>query len=53
MEAKIALSKIVKSLATEGPQILTVRGKPTAVLISFEQFEKKFGKSSQPSDSKE
>ncbi len=37
-EAKNRLSKVVESALRDGPQTITLRGKPTAVVVSFEQF---------------
>ena len=38
-EAKAKLSEVVKAAINEGPQVITLRGKPTAVLVSQVQFE--------------
>jgi len=38
-EAKAMLSEVIKA-ATEKPQIITVRGKETAVILSFVEFQK-------------
>ena len=40
MEAKIQLSKIVKFSEIDGPQVITVRGEPKVVLLSFSDYEK-------------
>ena len=40
MEAKVQLSQIVKSSQVAGPQIITVRGEPKGVLLSFSDYEK-------------
>ena len=37
-EAKNRLSKVVDSALHDGPQTITLRGKPTAVLISVEDY---------------
>ena len=39
-EAKAQLSEVVRLCSVEGPQVLTVRGKETAVILSTEDFEK-------------
>jgi len=39
-EAKARLSEVVKSSQTEGPQEITVHGKPTAVLMSKPDFDR-------------
>ena len=39
-EAKNQLSSVVRMAAKEGPQTITSRGEPTAVLISFEDYKK-------------
>jgi prevent-host-death family protein len=39
-EAKARLSEVLKKAATEGPQSITVRGCPTAVVLSQEEFER-------------
>jgi len=38
-DAKARLSELIKSAQHHGPQQVTVRGKPTAVVISVEAFE--------------
>jgi antitoxin Phd len=38
--AKARLSEVVKSATTEGPQTITVRGRPAAVLLSQKDFER-------------
>ncbi|PIX53560.1 MAG: type II toxin-antitoxin system prevent-host-death family antitoxin [Zetaproteobacteria bacterium CG_4_10_14_3_um_filter_54_28] len=38
-DAKARLSELIKSAQHDGPQRVTVRGKPTAVIISVEAFE--------------
>lgn len=43
-EAKARLSEVVKKAASEGPQEITVRGEPTAVVISRGDYEKLRGK---------
>jgi prevent-host-death family protein len=37
-QAKARLSEVVKQAISEGPQEITVRGKPTAVLLSREEY---------------
>ena len=39
-EAKARLSEVIKKAAKEGPQKITVHGKPTAVVISSEEYER-------------
>lgn len=39
-EAKNQLSQVVDSAQLDGPQTITRRGKPAAVVISFEEFKK-------------
>jgi len=39
-EAKNRLSTVVERALQEGPQMITLRGKPTAVVMSAESFEK-------------
>ena len=39
MEAKVALGRIVKE-ASDGPQLITLRGTPMAVIISVEEYER-------------
>lgn len=39
-DAKNNLSKVVRKALTEGPQTVTVRGKPTAVVMSIDEFER-------------
>lgn len=43
-EAKAKFSKVVKLANQEGPQEITMRGQPTAILISLEDFGKIKGK---------
>jgi len=38
-DAKARFSEVIKSAQNEGPQQVTVRGKPSAVVISVEQYE--------------
>ena len=37
-DAKNRLSQVVKSACNEGPQTITLRGRPAAVLVSFEEY---------------
>ena len=37
-EAKNRLSQVVESALHDGPQTITLRGKPTAVVVSCEEF---------------
>jgi antitoxin Phd len=39
-DAKARLSEVVKLAQSEGPQTITVHGKPAAVLISREEYER-------------
>jgi len=39
-EAKARLSELIKKAANEGPQSITVRGQPAAVVISSEEYQK-------------
>jgi prevent-host-death family protein len=39
-EAKNRLSQVVDSARQDGPQTITLRGKPAAVVVSFEEFRK-------------
>lgn len=39
-DAKNHFSKVVRKAQTEGPQTVTVRGKPAAVVLSAEEYEK-------------
>lgn len=39
-EAKARLSELVKKAAKDGPQRITVHGKPAAVLISNDEYER-------------
>jgi len=39
-DAKARLSEVVKSAATEGPQEITVRGKPAAVVLSQQDYQR-------------
>jgi prevent-host-death family protein len=39
-EAKNRLSQVVDSALRDGPQTITLRGKPAAVVVSFEEFRK-------------
>ncbi|MEI9479705.1 MAG: type II toxin-antitoxin system Phd/YefM family antitoxin [Deltaproteobacteria bacterium] len=38
-EAKSRLSQVVDHALREGPQTITLRGKPTVVVVSFEEFK--------------
>jgi len=38
-EAKSRLSKVVEHALQEGPQTITLRGKPAVVIISYEEFQ--------------
>jgi prevent-host-death family protein len=38
-DAKARLSEVIKSANTEGPQEVTVRGQPSAVILSIEAYE--------------
>ena len=39
-EAKNRLSQVVDSAMHDGPQTITLRGKPAAVVVSFEEYRK-------------
>ncbi len=39
-EAKNKFSEVVKKAVVDGPQTITLHGKPTAVLISIEEYKK-------------
>jgi prevent-host-death family protein len=38
-DAKARLSELIKSARSDGPQQVTVHGKPSAVVISVEEYE--------------
>lgn len=39
-EAKNRLSHLVKKATDEGPQVISVRGKPAAVVLSVEEYQR-------------
>jgi len=39
-DAKNRLSFVVKQAADEGPQIISVRGKPAAIVLSMEEYHR-------------
>jgi len=39
-EAKNRLSQVVDAALQDGPQTITLRGKPAAVVVSFEEYRK-------------
>ena len=39
-DAKNRLSQVVERAVQDGPQTITLRGKPTAVVVSFEEFRR-------------
>ena len=39
-EAKNRLSQVLNSAPHDGPQTITLHGKPTAVVVSFEEYRK-------------
>lgn len=39
-EAKNRLSYVVKKATDEGPQIISVRGKPAAIVLSVEEYRR-------------
>jgi prevent-host-death family protein len=39
-DAKNRLSQVVNQAATDGPQIITVRGKPAAIILSVEEYRR-------------
>ena len=47
-DAKNNFSKVVRQARTEGPQIVTVRGEPTAAVISIEELRRMQGQQSAP-----
>jgi antitoxin Phd len=42
-DAKARFSQLVKAAQTEGPQEITVHGKPAAVLVSAEEYRRLAG----------
>jgi len=38
-DAKARFSEVIKKARNEGPQQVTVRGKPSAVVVSVDEFE--------------
>ncbi len=42
-EAKARLSEVIREAEREGPQEITVHGKPVAVVLSREQYERLAG----------
>ena len=44
-EAKSRLSQVVEHALREGPQTITLRGKPAVVVVAFEDFQKLTGPS--------
>ena len=43
-EAKNRLSQVVNSAKFDGPQTITLRGEPAAVVISIEEYKRMMGK---------
>ena len=43
-DAKARFSEVVKRACSEGPQEITLRGEPAAILVSRAEFEKMKGK---------
>ena len=43
-DAKNNFSKLVRQAIKDGPQTVTLRGTPTAVVLSFEEYERLKGK---------
>lgn len=39
-DAKARLSEVIKQASKEGPQTITMRGEPTAVVISINEYER-------------
>jgi len=39
-DAKNQLSSVVKKASDEGPQIINVRGKPAAIVLSIEEYQR-------------
>jgi len=40
-EAKARLSEVIEKASEEGPQVLTKHGRPAAVLVSVEEWDRK------------
>lgn len=51
-DAKAKFSEVVKRAQTEGPQEVTVRGEPAAVVLSLAEFKRITAQSSTPARSK-
>lgn len=43
-EAKNRLSEVVKAAKTKGPQVITVRGEETAVVVSMNEYRQLTGR---------
>ncbi len=43
-EAKNKLSKVVHAAQEDGPQVITLRGKETAVVLSMDEYKRLTGK---------
>lgn len=39
-DAKARLSEVIKKASNDGPQTITMRGEPTAVVISSDEYER-------------
>jgi prevent-host-death family protein len=39
-DAKARLSEVIKKASKDGPQTITMRGEPTAVVISSDEYER-------------
>lgn len=39
-DAKARLSELVKSVATDGPQQITVHGKPAAIVMAADEYDR-------------
>jgi len=39
-DAKARLSEVVKKANAEGPQVVTLHGKPAAIIVSVSEFER-------------
>lgn len=44
-DAKARLSEVIENARRDGPQIITKNGRPSAVLVSIEEWERKTARS--------
>ena len=49
-EAKARLSEVIERARSEGPQVLTRRGRKTAVVVSLEEWERRTRRSGSLAD---